>query len=549
MFKSVLVCFLVLVGSAIASATEPVVGADTDQCLSCHLSATPGIVSDWKKSRHARVSPSEVRRRSRIEKRVSAVTFPEEVLDTVVGCAECHTLNRESHPDTFDHNGFLIHTVVSPKDCAVCHPVEEYQYGFNLMAHAYGNLMNNPVYRHLAHSINAEVEPAPDEGKTLLKPEDPLTNEDSCLVCHGTVVKMTGLRTVNTIQGEMDLPVLEGWPNLGTGRINPDGSKGACTPCHSRHQFSIELARKPYACAKCHIGPDVPVYKVYFASKHGNVFDALEHKWDFDAVPWTVGRDFNAPTCSVCHVSLLVNDDGEVLAERTHQMNDRKAWRLFGLIYAHPEPKSPDTTVIRNSADLPLPTDFSGEPASTYLISKEEQEARRDRMQRVCLGCHGTTWVSGHFKRLDHTLDTTNAMTLASTKIMEKAWAEGLVSGPARGDGLFNEGMEKKWMEQWLFYANSTRFASAMMGADYGVFADGRWSMSKNVQELVDQLRLKSALAASARKDAKRAAEQSVEAAVSRDTEETTASESGNKKASETEDAAATENNTQRRKK
>jgi hypothetical protein len=45
-------------------------------------------------------------------------------------------------------------------------------------------------------------------------------------------------------------------------------------------------------------------------------------------------------------------------------------------------------------------------------------------------------------------------------------------------------------VEQWLFYANSTRFASAMAGADYGVFAEGRWYMSRNIQEMLDHLHL-----------------------------------------------------------
>jgi hypothetical protein len=45
--------------------------------------------------------------------------------------------------------------------------------------------------------------------------------------------------------------------------------------------------------------------------------------------------------------------------------------------------------------------------------------------------------------------------------------------------------------EQWLSYANSTRFASTMMGADYGVFANGRWYLSKNIHEMIDWLEFK----------------------------------------------------------
>ncbi|MBI5015357.1 MAG: hypothetical protein HZB55_07675 [Deltaproteobacteria bacterium] len=63
--------------------------------------------------------------------------------------------------------------------------------------------------------------------------------------------------------------------------MNPDGSKGARTACQARHQFSIEVARKPKTCSQCHKGPDVPAYAVYLVSKHGNVYESLEAKWDF----------------------------------------------------------------------------------------------------------------------------------------------------------------------------------------------------------------------------------------------------------------------------
>jgi hypothetical protein len=47
------------------------------------------------------------------------------------------------------------------------------------------------------------------------------------------------------------------------------------------------------------------------------------------------------------------------------------------------------------------------------------------------------------------------------------------------------------WIEQWLFFANSTRFSSAMAGADYGAFANGRWYMSKNLEEMKDWVEFK----------------------------------------------------------
>jgi hypothetical protein len=82
-------------------------------------------------------------------------------------------------------------------------------------------------------------------------------------------------------------------------------------------------------------------------------------------------------------------------------------------------------------------------------------------------------------------------MTLTATKILLSAWEKGAAKGLEQKDSIFNEAIERKWAEQWLFYANSTRFASAMAGADYGVFANGRWYQSKNIQEMLDWLHFK----------------------------------------------------------
>jgi hypothetical protein len=234
----------------------------------------------------------------------------------------------------------------------------------------------------------------------------------------------------------------------------------------------------------------VPAYKVYQVSKHANVFDSVGSAWNMTAVPWTPGRDFTAPTCAGCHVSLLVKKNGGVIAERTHRMNDRLPWRIFGLPYAHPQPKSPDTTVIRNEAGLPLPTELTGEPASQYLIGKQEQEKRLERMQNVCMPCHSGQWVQGHFDKLERSIETTNHMTLQATKILKAAWQEGLAQGPGSGGSIADEPLELLWTDQWLFYGNSIRFASAMMGADYGVFAKGRWHQHKNVREMMQMLEL-----------------------------------------------------------
>jgi uncharacterized protein with PIN domain len=480
---------VVFASTGVAFGASPTMSEATEECISCHLSVYPGVLADWEKGRHAKISPAEALKKPKLERRISAERVPDNLAQTVVGCAECHTMNAEKHDDTFEHEGYKVHVVVTPEDCAVCHPTEVKQYGQNIMSHAYGNLKNNPVYHGLTNAVNGVQ--SIEDMKTTLKPPDTETEAESCYHCHGTTVEVKGKKARKTVMDEMVFPILSGWPNQGVGRLNPDGSKGSCTACHTRHAFSIEMARKPHTCSQCHKGPDVPAYKVYEVSKHGNIYSSLGKEWDFRAVPWMVGRDFTAPTCASCHASLIITGEGEVVAERSHRMNDRLPWRIMGLIYAHPHPKSPDTAIIKNKAGLPLPTELTGEPVSEYLIDVKERETRRNALQKVCLSCHSYGWVQGHWSRFENTLRTTNEMTLTATKIMLTAWEKGAAKGLSQDDSIFNEAIEKKWVEQWLFFGNSTRFASAMAGADYGVFANGRWYMAKNIQEMADWLEFK----------------------------------------------------------
>ena len=142
------VSFLVAV-SVLAASPKKTEGIsdDTQNCLTCHREIHPGIVKDWENSRHGRMTPREGLKKTKLERRVSSEKIPGALAGTVVGCAECHTLNAGKHKDSFEHNGFQVHVVVTPEDCATCHGKEVQQYGQNLMAKAYGNLMNNPVYR------------------------------------------------------------------------------------------------------------------------------------------------------------------------------------------------------------------------------------------------------------------------------------------------------------------------------------------------------------------------------------------------------------------
>ncbi len=463
----------------------------TQACIACHRSVTPGIVEDWLTSRHSHTTPQKALKQALLQRRISAETVPSALAEYAVGCYECHSLNPDRHQDNFPHMGYRINVVVSPNDCSTCHPIEVTQYTGSKKGQAWKNIMSNPLYHTLVSTIDSVKKV--DNGMITMMEPSPQTLQETCLGCHGTRVEVKGMKKVfsGSTWGEITIPDLTNWPSQGVGRENPDGSIGSCTSCHPRHSFSIKVARKPYTCGQCHLDPDVPAYNIYKESKHGTLYETFEDRWDFEAVPWRLGKDFTAPTCAACHNSLITTADGTVIAGRTHDFGARLWVRLFGLIYAHPQPKDGNTTIIRNKDGLPLPTTFLNEPAADFLIDRTEQERRYDTMKNVCRGCHSTRWISDHFGKMENTVRETNEMTLAATKLMTEAWDRGIEDRA----NPFDEQIEKLWIKQWLFYANSVRYASAMTGApDYAAFKNGWWELSDNLRKMRDTIDLKSNL-------------------------------------------------------
>lgn len=455
----------------------------TAECILCHEMATPGIVADWQRSHHANITPADALQADELSRRISADSVPEELATSSVGCFECHGLNTEDHADSFEHNGYQINLVVSPKDCATCHPVEQAQYHNSKKAHAVANLRDNPVYHQFETQVTG-LKQVTDHGISSMEPSAHTAGE-TCYACHGTVVEVKGMQTLDTPLGEVEVPVLTNWPNQGVGRINPDGSRGACTACHPRHSFSIEIARKPYTCAQCHVEPDVPAYDVWKESKHGNITLSESSHYDWSAVPWKIGQDFKAPSCAVCHVSLLVDTYDEVIAERSHDFGSRLWLRIFGLPTSHPQPAHGLTTTLRNSDGLPMPVNFKGEPATEGLISPDEMAKRQATMSAVCGGCHSTSWVTGHFEQFDAAVAEIDQMVIETTALMIEAWDKGIVDPSNR----FDEPLEHMWVNQWLINASASRYATAMNGQDYAAFKYGWWGLSQTLAKIHEKVK------------------------------------------------------------
>src|SRR3972149_1456467 len=131
----------------------PPTSEQTQVCILCHRNYTPGIVEDWLKSRHSKITPQMALKKPPLERRISSEVIPETLQSTVVGCYECHSLNASAHKDNFEHFGFMINVIVSPNDCKTCHSVEVDQYSVSKKAHALENLQLNPLY----HTFGEEI--------------------------------------------------------------------------------------------------------------------------------------------------------------------------------------------------------------------------------------------------------------------------------------------------------------------------------------------------------------------------------------------------------
>ncbi len=302
--------------------SKAVVSDETKTCLECHTKKQPSLVTSWQNSGHA---------------------------TSGVGCYECHGA-KKGEPDAFEHFGFTIAVIVSPKDCGRCHATEAKQFLASHHAKAgevLGSLDN--YLGEVVEGINASI--------------------SGCQQCHGSKVLVNDDGTLNA----------QTWPNFGIGRINPDGTSGSCSACHSRHDFSLSQVRAPETCGKCHMGPDHPQIEVYHESKHGIAYATHRDEMNMNSKTWVVGKDYTAaPTCATCHAGATENQS------RTHDPATRLSWNI----------RAP--------------------------ISFRTKDSKRKRlaMKDVCLTCHNPNYVENFYKQYDSGVELYNEKFAKPAKLI-----------------------------------------------------------------------------------------------------------------------------------
>jgi hydroxylamine dehydrogenase len=357
----------------------PELSADSRACYQCHLAKTPVIAQQWAESKHARIG---------------------------VGCFECHHADP-AEPDAFQHHGQSIATIVTPKDCGTCHvqETEEFTQSHHAQAAQFIGSLDN-VLGELA--------------------EGPLAAANGCWQCHGSTVRLLTNADGSPIKDESGKPKIDPltWPNTGIGRVNLDGSRGSCSACHSRHNFSRAVGRYPDTCGKCHMGPDHPQIEIFNESKHGIAFHAHQAEMHLDSESWILGKDYSAaPTCATCHMSATPTQPV------THDVGARISWTL------------------------------------RPVISKklENWEPRRAKMQEVCGQCHGPDFVKAFYVQYDKTVELYNEkFAKPAQQIMDALRAKKKITPDP-----FDDKIEWTFYLLWHHEGRRARMGVSMQGPDY----------------------------------------------------------------------------------
>ena len=422
------------------------VPAASQECVRCHNESNPGIVAQWEGSKHARSG---------------------------VACVECHQASKED-ADAFEHYGQLIATVTTPRDCARCHADVSQEFERSHHAAA-GNILAS-LDNFLAENVEGARQPFNPHGQTpgmeVTQVNGLAAAFSGCQQCHGSKVALRsknggsinvdqlkpnaeGIPTdkdaaANILRDDKGRPLFdrETWPNTGIGRLNLDGSRGSCSACHSRHDFSPRRARQPENCGKCHLGPDHPQKEIYEESKHGVAFRDLHDKMNLNAEKWVLGEDYSAaPTCATCHMSANTRNGRKI----THDPGSRLSW------------------TNRPPVSLLMDTDASGkivtatDPAERREKITDTWEQKRTRMKEVCGHCHTPDYVNAFYSQYDNLLLLYNEkFAKPGQQIMSTLAKEKLLT-PTQ----YDEEIEWTWFYLWHHEGRRARMGASMMAPDY----------------------------------------------------------------------------------
>jgi hydroxylamine dehydrogenase len=206
---------------------------------------------------------------------------------------------------------------------------------------------------------------------------------------------------------------------------------GRCDSCHTRHLFSAAEARRPEACATCHMGFDHPQWEMYSTSKHGVIYSLGAPDWDWDMPlsewfkdPSKPSTGPRAPTCAFCHMpngNHGVRTSWGFLAVRLPEddaewMKDR-ATILQGLGVLDKEGKPTARLDVVKAGDV-------------ARLTKESWQAERDRMLGQCGKCHAPSFAKEELGKGDEILKAADHLMAEAIREVDGLYRDGILEEP-----------------------------------------------------------------------------------------------------------------------
>ena len=325
-----------------------------------------------------------------------------------VDCMACHSA-QDGDWDEIDHYSGAIATMPTAGDCATCHE------------DAYTEFSRSK------HSALSMIFFATSFDRTVLEPT--IATKHGCQECHNI------------------------------GHFWPDGSVGECDACHPKHTFDVAVARNPYTCGECHIGPDHPHIEIWEESKHGNVFMSNPRNWELLGYEAAEGDPppFDAPTCTTCHM------DATVDLPATHDVGERLAWETQG-------PWTIRTTESWGGG-----------------LSWEEKRANE---MSACLQCHAQPFVDRYLLEGDLVAIQYNEIYREGKRWLDAMDEAGIIMTDgfeglaAFGVAGYDEIPEEAAYRIWHHEGRRFRHGALMMGADYTQW-HGIWDLQEDMIEII----------------------------------------------------------------
>jgi len=291
-----------------------------------------------------------------------------------VTCSTCH---GEKHTTPEDAK---LATLPDERVCAECH--EEQFNQFAKGKHNFGWTSMNAI-------------PA-----THLAPDELMEGGGGCGGCHNMGIKTEAQKKEQRDKGYRY-------------------QNNSCDECHTRHSFSKKEAQNPRACQQCHMGYDHPQWEMWSSSKHGSRYLTQE--------AGDLPEGAVAPKCQDCH-----------MVDGSH--DNHTAWGFLGVRLPLPEDKqwaADQVTILKALAVLNPET---GEPGPVLAavkavdlarLTQEAWQTERDKMIKVCAGCHSESYVKERLALGDSMIMKLDRMMADGIEIVAGLYKDGLIKKPA----------------------------------------------------------------------------------------------------------------------